>query len=182
MNRYFDMASYAQKYMAPAIAKAGLQMTSKGGDMAWLQNGHCTIQLQNIDNDYVRFEFCDPQRPDELWEFADYLDCMYEGRGRILRPLPPRDIDREAQFIFMLEKYNELMLGGYFDLPLAGDFSWAPQYAAFQEEYKRLASARFALEEAGHPEAEAIWDKKHDGDPTWMDDVRRILAEQEPKP
>jgi hypothetical protein len=178
MSKYFDMTSYAQKYMAQAIAKAGLTVTSKGGDMVWLQNDDCQIQLQNIDNDYVRFEFCSPSKPEELWEFADYLDCQFEGRGMQLRPLPPRDFDAESKFVFMLEKYNELLLGGYFDIPLSGDFTWAPKYLAHQAEYRRLGIERGKLGRQGHPEAEAILDKKLAGDPTWMDDVRRILAEQ----
>jgi hypothetical protein len=170
------MASYAQKYMEPSIEKFGLTLVREGGDVAWLHNAHCTIRLENVDNDYVRFEFSRVDAPEECWEFADFLDCMYEGRGMELRPLPPKDFESEAKFVFMLEKYNALILEGYFDAPLAGDFSWIPKYIAAQAEYKRLASARYDLEESGHPEAVAILHKKIKGDPSWMDDVRRILG------
>jgi hypothetical protein len=179
MNRNFDMASYAQKHMAPAIEKFGLTLVRRGGDVAWLQNVHCTIRLENVDNDYVRFEFHRADNLEEIWEFADFLDCMYEWRGMQLRPLPPDDFDNEGKFVFMLEKYNELIVAGYFDAPLVGDFSWGAKYKEAQAEYKRLSTERFRLEEKGHPEAKAIQKKRLNGDPTWMDDVKRILAAQE---
>jgi hypothetical protein len=178
MNRYFDMTTYAQKYLGPVIDKFDLRVEPKGGDLTWLLNNDCLIQLQNIDNDYVRFEFCSPSKPEELWEFAEYLDCQFEGRGMQLRPLPPRNYDAEAKFIFMLEKYNELLLEGYFDIPLSGDFTWGPRYLALQLETRRLSIARGRLERQGHPEADSILVKELAGDLTWMQDVKRILAEQ----
>lgn len=181
MNRFFDMTTYAEKFLADAVQKLAFSVTRKGGDFALLQNGHCIIHLQNIDNDYVRFEFASSLVPDKLWEFADYLDCVTNGKAWTLRPLPPDDLGPEGKFVFMLQKYNELMIGGYFDAPSSGDFSWIPDLIAREELFKSLSSKLFALRQGGHPEAKAINFKKLDGDPTWMDDVRRILAEQEAK-
>jgi hypothetical protein len=129
----------------------------------------------------VRFEFWSPTNEGAVFEFSDYLDCAYSMRSSELRPLPPKDIPSEEKFVQMLKTYDKLLCEGYFQAPLSGDFSWAPSYQAMLEEVEHLSLVRYRLQKAGHPEAKAILHKKLNGDGTWMDDVRRILAEQESK-
>jgi hypothetical protein len=176
------MVSYTAQYMADCIAKCGLELHGKPGGDALLVNGRCTIRFGNVDNDFVSFQFWNPANEVEIYSFANYLDCAYDHRGLELSPNMPRDIPAEEQFVGCLKNYDRLLCEGYFDAPLSGDFSWVPAYHAMLAEEERLSIARLDLEDAGHPEAEAILKKEIAGDPTWMDDVRRILAEQEPKP
>jgi hypothetical protein len=182
MNTWCDMVSFTAQFMATSIERKDLDLSGVPGEVAWLKRAGCTVRLTNIDNDYVRFEFWSPTNEAQVFEFLDYLNCVYELRGRELRPLPPKELNPEEKFEAMLKTYDKLLCEGYFDVPLAGDFGWVPSYHAMLSEMKKLSLVRLDLEDAGHPEAEAILLKEIRSDYSWMDDVRRILAEQEAKP
>lgn len=178
MATWNDTLSYVAEFMAASIAKFGLILDGNPGEMAIVKSPGCTIRLANIDNVYVRFEFWNPANPEEVFTLHNYLNCAYNHRGLELSPNMPRDLPEEEQFTGCLRNYDRLLCEGYFDAPLSGDHSWVPRYHAMLQEITELSIARLDLQMAGHPEAISILDKELDGDPSWMDDVRRILAEQ----
>lgn len=182
MDTWCDMVSYTARYMAGSIAKLGLQLDDKPGEVAWLTNGKCTIRLSNIDNDYVRFEFWNPADETQVFMFSRYLNCLFDYRGLELSPNMPRTLPAEEQFVGYLVNYDRLLCEGYFQRPLDGDFSWVEAYHGMLAEETRLKLALGKIDDEGHPEADAIWRKKVSGNPAWMQDVRRILAEKGPKP
>ena len=181
MDTYFNLESYIQSRMADAIAKHGLVLGKGNGGLATLSNAHVVAEFENIDNNYVRFNFFQPAQPEIKFEFAEFLDACFDERSKELRPLPPKEWENERQLNFMLDNYNSLILEGYFSKPISGDYSWLQKYLDLKEENDRLSKARANLRRANHPEAKAIFAKRMDGDPTWKDDVKRILAEQNSK-
>jgi hypothetical protein len=90
-------------------------------------------------------------------------------------------MDIQQMFTNDILAFNLVVTSEILALPLGGDFSWVPKLKAFNEEYERLDLELDNLLEINEAEYDPIWIKKRNGDPTWMDDVKRILAEQEPE-
>jgi hypothetical protein len=179
-NVFLSLSSYVREYMGECIQKYALVEGNAPGGVMTLGNAHCIIYLENIDSDYVRFDFASALAPEVQYSLTDFLDVAVEGGTFKHRPKPADDWDGEAQFKHYVT-YNALIVAGAMDAPLSGDFSWAPKVAAFLAEEERLNDQYQDLDEAEHPEAYSIWQKRKNYDLTWMDDVRRIVAEQESK-
>ena len=179
MNDQFHTASFVTKFMGSAIAHCRLNGPGGGGFVASLSNDHCVIELENVDNDYVRFEFHRPGEKEPRWELADYLDCRFAAQGGAfkLRPEPSEDLSNQEKFEWYLQRFDEVLVLGYLDAPLSGDYSWEGQYREAQEEYKRLSVELSRLSDAGLDPEGSIWRKRRKGDLTWMDEVRGLLEQ-----
>lgn len=167
--------------MSASIAHCRLTGPSGGGAFASLSNEHCVIELENVDNDYIRFEFHRPGEKKPVWELADYLDCrfMEQGGSFKLRPKPPGDLSIKEQFEWYLQRFDELLVQGYLNAPLNGDYSWESDYKSAAEEYERLSIALAKLVDAKFEGADKLWRMLIRGDQSWMAEVRKILADQE---
>jgi hypothetical protein len=178
-NLFFSLGSYVREYMGECIQKYALVEGDGPGGVMTLSNAHCIISLEDIDENYVRFDFASTLAPDVQYSLPDFLDVAVEGGTFKHRPKPSDDWDSEAQFKHYVVTYNTLLLAGAMDAPLSGDFSWAPRVAEYLAEEKELGSRLLEIRKSQHPESSVIWRKRSNYDLTWMDDVRRILAEQE---
>ena len=180
MNDQFHTASFVTKFMGSAIAHCRLNGPGGGGFVASLSNDHCVIELENVDNDYVRFEFHRPGEKEPRWELADYLDCRFAAQGGAfkLRPEPSEDLSNQEKFEWYLQRFDEVLVLGYLDAPLAGDYSWAEAYVAAAEEFESLSDELYVLRQAKHPEAKRLYEMLRDGNRAWMAEVREILVEK----
>ncbi len=180
-NTYFDLPSFVNRYMVEGIEKYKFLQGKGYGDVLNLSNSHCIIELQNF-GEGVGFAFAAISDPETKFSLGEYLNAFVEGGRQKYWPKPPQGMDFQQKFINDLLAFNLVLTSETLAAPLAGDFSWVPKLAAFNEEFSRLSKELTRLEIVDeHPESDAIWNKKSDGDLTWMDDVRRILAEQESK-
>ncbi|MBK9451004.1 MAG: hypothetical protein IPN95_16675 [Bacteroidetes bacterium] len=180
-NTYFDLASFVNRYMVESIDKYHFLQGKGHGDILTLTNSHCIIYLQNF-GEGVGFSFAAISDPETEFSLSEYLDAFVQGGRQKYWPKPPQDIDLEQKLIDDMLAFNLVLTSEVLALPLAGDFSWSSKLTAYNEEYSRLGQELTRLEVIDeHPECDAIWRKNLNGDLTWMDDVRRILAEQESK-
>jgi hypothetical protein len=180
-NTYFDLPSFVNRYMAESIEKYHFDQEKGYGDVLLLSNPHCIIFLQNF-GEGVGFSFSSKELPDVKHHLTEYLDAMMEGGYYRYCPKAPEGLGMEESFVRMLRGYNGALMADALAAPLGGDFSWVEKLVAYNEERARLGQELTRLEVIDeHPESDAIWHKKLNGDLTWMDDVRRILAEQESK-
>lgn len=179
MNTSFHTASFVSKFMPESIAHCRLDGPTGGGGLALLSNAHCEIILENIDDDYVRFEFRRPGEMKPVWELAAYLNCRFMAQGGAykLRPKPPGGLSKQEKFEWYLQRFDEVLVLGYLDAPLNGDYTWADAYTAAAEEFENLSTALYRLRMAKHPEAERLYDMLTDGNRAWMAEVREILEQ-----
>ena len=179
MDKLFHTATFVAEFMAAAIEHCRLVGPEGSGLLATLANDHCVILLENVDNDYVRFEFHRPGTTTPKWELASYLNCRFMAQGGAfrLRPKPARELSHQEKFEWYLKRYDEVMVLGYLDAPLAGDYSWEEDYSAHDAEFRRLSSILTDLKESGHPEGKRLMWKMLDGDRSWMDEVRGLLEQ-----
>lgn len=180
-NVFFSLGSYAREYMASSIQKFGLVEGDAPGGLMTLSNANCIIFLENVENNYVGFDFASKAIPEVKFDLGFYLDAEVEGGSRKHCPHSPREWKDEAKFIYFLKAFDTLLMAGVLDAPLAGDFSWEPSFRGFVAEFKRLDSILTGFSRVKHPESRSIRQKRDLFDLTWMDDVRRILSEQESK-
>lgn len=178
-NTFFDLPSFVNRYMVEGIEKYQFIQGKGSGDVLTLTNAYCIIELKNF-GEGVGFAFAAISDPETKFSLGEFLNAFVEGGRQKYWPKPPQGMDLEQKFINDLLAFNLVLTSEILALPLGGDFSWSPKLASFKEEFSRLSQALTRLEIIDeHPESDAIWKKKSDGDLTWMDDVRRILAEQE---
>ncbi len=179
-NTHFDLPSFVNRYMLEGIEKYHFLQGRRNGDVVTLSNPHCIIYLQNF-GEGIGFKFAAIGDPETKFSLSKYLDAFVDGGKQGNCPEPPQELDLEQQFVYVLKGFNSVLISDKLAAPLDGDFSWVPKQKAFNEEYERLDLKLDDLLEIDESEYFPIWVKKDDGDPTWMDDVRRILAEQESK-
>jgi len=177
-NTYFDLASFVNRYMAESIERYQFHQEKGFGDILTLSNPKCIIYLQNF-GEGVGFSFASKELPDVKHHLTEYLDALMEGGYYRYCPKAPEGLGREESFVRMLRGYNGALMADALAAPLGGDFSWVEKLVAFNEECERLVGELHNLLDLENPEGDAIWEKRSNGDLTWMDDVRRILAEQE---
>ena len=165
--------------MGSAIAQCRLNGPEGSGYYATLSNAHCVIELENVDNDYVRFEFHRLGEKEPKWELGDYLDYIYGAQGGAfkLRPKPPVDLGDQEKFEWYLQRYDEVLVLGYLDAPLSGDYSWAGRYHEAEEEYKNLSVALRRLSKEGLDPDKKLSYKRIQGDLSWMEEVRGLLEQ-----
>lgn len=180
MNTQFHAGTYVERYLSASISHCRLAGPEGGGSRARLSNQNCVIELEIVDNDYVRFEFWRPDEPNTKWELAEYLNCRFMELGGAfkLRPKPKEELSNKEKVEWYLQRYDEVLVLGYFEAPLNGDYSWAEAYEHSKQEYRRLSSALLKLMDAGHPEGKRLFGKQLQGDRSWMAEVREILGEQ----
>jgi hypothetical protein len=183
MNRnvFFSLRSFVMEYLGDSMKRYGLVAASGPNGTTTLSNAHCIIYLENIDNNYVRFDFASVAKPETQFSLPDYLNAVVEGGAAKHRPKPSRQLPEEEQFRHYLKSYATILEAGLLEAPLAGDFSWEPSFRAFRAEYERVQSLLVDLVEAKHPEAQSLLKKMYDYDISWMDDVERIIEKQSPK-
>ena len=180
-NTYFDLPSFVNRYMVESIEKCHFLQGKGHGDVLTRTNSHCIIYLQNF-GEGVGFAFAAIADPETEFSLSEYLDAFVEGGRQKYWPKPPQGMDNEQKFINDLLAFNLVLTSETLAMPLSGDFSWIPKLTAYNEEYSRLGQELTRLEVIDeHPECDDIWRKNLNGDLTWMDDVRRILVEQESK-
>lgn len=178
-NTYFDLPSFVKRYMVEGIEKYNFVLGKGYGDIVTLTNSHCIIELQNF-GEGVGFAFGAISDPETKVSLGEFLNAFVEGGRKKYWPESPQGIELEQKFIDDMLAFNLVLTSEILAAPLSGDFSWIPKLAAYNEEYSRLSQELSRLEIIDeHPESDAIWSKKLNGDLTWMDDVRRILAEQD---
>lgn len=180
-NTYLDLPSFARKYLADAISHHNLQEGHAGGGIFTLSSTHCIIYLENVESNFVGFDFASSQLPEVKYDLGFYLDSMVAGGSATHCPKPPREWNDEDKFVHYLKAFNSIILNGNLDMPLRGDFAWRNKYDAFVADYKHLASVLTNLSRGNLNGVMSMLQKRNAFDLTWMDDVRRILAEQESK-
>ncbi len=150
------------------------------GDVLTLSNTQCIIYLQNF-GEGVGFSFAAVADPETKFSLGSYLDAFVAGGKIGLCPKLPKGLDFEQKFIHDLQGFNTVLTSEALAAPLSGDFTWSPKYLAFTSELEMLGRELNNLLDINEDEYMPIWRRKRDGDLTWMDDVRRILAEKESK-
>lgn len=180
LNTFFDLRSFANHYMAESIEKHHFLQGKGYGDVLTLSNPHCIIYLQNF-GEGIGFKFAAIGDPEIKFSLSKYLDAFVEGGRQKYWPEPPQALEIEKQFIHTLQCFNVVLKSEILAAPLGGDFSWASRLKEFDDEYQRLANELNDLVYLEHPEGIALFEKRSNGDLTWMNDVTRILAEQESK-
>ena len=165
--------------MGSAIAQCRLNGPEGSGYYATLSNALCVIELENVDNDYVRFEFHRPGEKEPKWELGDYLDYIYGAQGGAfkLRPKPPVDLGDREKFEWYLQRYDEVLVLGFLDAPLSGDYGWVGKYKEGADEYLRLSTALSKLAREGLDPDDRLMDMLLDGNLEWMDEVRGLLEQ-----
>lgn len=178
LNISFDLPSFANHYMREGIEKYQFIQGKGFGDVLTLSNANCIIYIQNF-GEGLGFSFAASGDPETQFSLSRYLDAFVEGGRGKYWPEPPQALEFEQQFIHSLKCFNVILTSEVLSPPLGGDFSWVSRLKAFEDEYRRLANELNDLVILEHSEGNALFEKRMNGDLTWMDDVRRILAEQE---
>ncbi len=177
----YDLPSFVGGYLQEAIQELGLSQGSGPGGAVTLYNENCILRITS-NGPGVTFSLANATDPSQSYDLGDYLDAMVEGGYFRYFPMQPQGTDGLILHQESFKGFNNVLTSGVLSAPLKGDFAWIAEVVAMEEEDTRLSDELTRLEEIDeHPESEAIWDKKLAGDPTWMDDVKRILAEQESK-
>lgn len=179
-NAFFDLPSFARKHLRSSIENFQLIEGKLDGGGVTLSNQHCQIYLYNQD-DTVGFDFAPLDATPRKFDLRTFLDAIIEGGTAKHFPAWPRSTPREDKFRGCLDAFQTLVEAGAMDAPLAGDFSWISKYDEFAAEESRLIQALAKLPRSMGSETIPIYRKQLASDLSWMDDVRRILAEQESK-
>lgn len=177
-NTSFDLPSFANRCMREGIEKYQFLQGKGFGDVLTLSNPHCIIYIQNF-GEGLGFSFAASADPDTKFSLSMYLNAFVKGGRGKYWPEPSQALEFEQQFIHSLECFNVILTSAILSSPLSGDFSWVSRLKAFEDEYEMLADNLNDLVYLEHPEGNALFEKRMCGDLTWMDEVRRILAEQE---
>jgi hypothetical protein len=177
---HFGIEPYAPEILAEVIARYGLDFGTMHGGVTTLGNQHCTLLLSDVEGSVV-FKFSIEGATGTTYSPFTFLRAVVAG-GVAAHPLnAPDSVQGEERIKAELHLINKMIESGVFDVVLNGNKDWIPKYQQFEREYGRLNSARFFPPIKGHPEENSIYEKKNNDDLTWMDDVKRILAEQESK-
>jgi hypothetical protein len=177
---FFDLPSFARKHLGGCIENLHLTEGKLNGGGMTLSNNHCHIFLYNQE-DTVGFDFAAQNTPLRKFDLRTFLDAIIEGGSANHFPAWPRNMAREDKFRGCLDAFKKLLETGAMKAPLSGDFSWQSKYDEFAAEENRLVLALAKLPRSMVAETIPIYRKQLASDLTWMDDVRRILAEQESK-
>jgi len=179
-STHFGIEPYAPEILDKAIARYCLNFGTMPGGVTTLGNKHCTLLLSDVEGSVV-FKFSVESEPGITFSPFTFLRAIAVG-GVAAHPLnAPDSLEGEERIKAELCLINEMIESRVFDRPLSGDTEWIVRYREFEAEFGRLNSARFFPPIKGHPDENSIYEKKCKDDLTWMDDVRRILAEQESK-
>lgn len=177
MNVYFDLPSFARKHLKGCIDTFHLIEGKLGGERTTLSNQLCTIYLSNLE-DVVGFDFAPIDSPERKFDLRTFLNAIIAGGAARHFPAWPRNMPKEEKFRACLDAFAELVNAGAMDAPLSGDFSWSTKYDEFEAEHDRLENILAAFPMSKDSETIPIYQKRMAFDLTWMDDVKRFLAEQ----
>ena len=177
-NMHFGIKPYASEILAKEIDKYGLSFGTAYGGITTLYNGNCTLLLVDVEGAVV-LQFSVAGDEDTRYNPFTYLNALVPG-GASQHPLIAFEkAPGEERIKIELDRIRQVLSSGAFDPVLHGEKEWISAYLSFEAEYERLDTLRYLPPLLGHPEEVAIRKKKGSYDLTWMDDVRRILAEQE---
>lgn len=175
---HFGIKPYASEILSDAIARFGLKFGTAYGGVTTLGNEHCTLLISDVEGS-LSIKFSMAISPEITYSPFTYLNALVPG-GAVKYPLIASDCaPGEEKIKLELGMIGSAISSGAFDPVLIGERDWIPQYMSFEAEYERLDNLRFHPPIKGHPEETSIRKKVRNDDLTWMDDVRRILAELE---
>ncbi len=178
-NIFYELPGRVQRHLDHAIKQLGLTAINVNSGKVWLENDVCRIELENYGENYVGFNFFDRRDPlQKKYLFGNFIDAEFGGMYLQWIPNSQTEWSDLETLTYYLDNYNRLLLQGCMDLPLSGDQSWKGRYDAYAQKYEEYSHFRAKLRRENHPEAMPIFVKMRSGDPTWMDDIERIMKEQ----
>ena len=175
-NIFYDLPSFARKHLRSCIENFQLIEGKLDGGGVTLSNQYCRIFLYNQE-DTVGFDFASMDATTRKFDLRTFLDAIIEGGAAKHFPVWPRNTPQEDKFRGCLDAFQKLVEAGAMNAPLSGDFSWILRYDEFASEEQRLDKVLATLPMSRDSETIPIYRKQLASDLTWMDDVRRILAE-----
>lgn len=164
--------------LADVVAKYGLKYGKAFGGVTTLSNAHCILYLDEVETS-VMVSFAMATAPDKKFGVLDFLILMVPDGGRKYPLHVSYSIVGEERVKLEIGLFRDVLASGVLDAVLGGDESWIPSFEELGKEYDRLKSLTYSPPFTEHLERPQIRRKQREFDLTWMDDVRRILAEQE---
>ncbi|MFN8394214.1 MAG: hypothetical protein U0176_06005 [Bacteroidia bacterium] len=174
---HYGIEPYAD-ILAEVVAKHELVYGSAYGGITTLSNAHCILYLNEVETS-VTINFALASAPEKKYGVLDFLMAMVPDGARKY-PLHVSDTvigeDRVKQELGLI---RDVLASGVMDCVLKGDQSWIPMLEEFNAEYDRLYYILLDPPLDEHPEKPIIRRKQAEYDLSWMDDVKRLLAEAE---
>ncbi len=178
-STHYGIEPYAY-ILADMVAKHELQYGTANGGVTTLNNAYCILYF-NVVETSVGVKFAFSNAPEKQYGVLDFLLAIVPDGGRKYPLHVPDSVTGENRVKQEIGLIRDVLASGVMDAVLQGDKSWIPTFEMFSAEYDRLHDLSLGELLEDHPEEDRIWLKQKAFDLTWMDDVRRILAEQESK-
>ena len=162
--------------MAPAIGRYGLKASRGPFNEAVLENAHARLHLSGLYQDRVLCRFSGKrQRLGGDFDLSFYLYVRFQDWALELLPRLEEDWSDERRVLHCLDGFNSLLLDGWLQEPLEGDFSWVADYRRAESEACALLQSLDTIKEMDCGAWAAIRAKIAASDHTWMNDAHGLI-------
>jgi hypothetical protein len=121
--------------MAPAIARHALKASRIAHNEAILGNDVCRLHFSGLYEDRVLCRFSTRrQNGGKDFDLSLYLFVRFGDWALELLPCPEGDWDNGRRVLHYLDGFNALLLDGWLQEPLEGNFSWVADYRRVEAE------------------------------------------------
>ncbi len=162
--------------IAPAIERHALKRGRIAHNEATLENGLCRLQFSGLYEDRVLCRFsAKNQKGCKDFDLSLYLYVRFGDWALELLPCPDGDWDNEKRVLHYLDGFNALLLDGWLQEPLEGNFSWVADYRRMEAEACALLQSLEAIKAEDLTVWAAIRTKLAASDHSWIADARGFI-------
>lgn len=163
--------------MAPAIERHALKARRIANNEATLENDVCRLHFSGLYEDRVLCRFSGKKRNSHKdLDLSLYLYVRFGDWALELLPCPDGDWDNERRVLHYLDGFNALLLDGWLQEPLEGNFSWVADYRRIEDEACALLQHLGAIKAQYLALWTAIRSKLAASDHSWIADARGFIG------
>ncbi len=163
--------------LATAIERHSLKASRAANNEATLENGLCRLHFSGLYEDRVLCRFSNKGRfGGKDFDLSLYLYVRFGDWALELLPCPDGDWDNERRVLHYLDGFNALLLDGWLQEPLEGNFSWIADYRRIEAEACALLQHLAAIKAQYLALWTAIRSKLAASDHTWIADAREFIG------
>jgi hypothetical protein len=163
--------------IAPAIDRHSLAARRDAYNEAILENSICRVNFSGLYEDRVLCRFSSKKHGGgKDFDLSLYLYVRFGDWALELLPCPDDSWDDEKRVLHYLDGFNALLLDGWLQEPLEGDFSWVADYRRIEAEGHALLPMLDSIKTMDLAAWTAIRVKLAASDHSWMNDARDFIA------